>query len=507
MGDKKQLLVNMVASLVNFAVNLGIGFAITPFIVQRVGAEAYGFVGLANNMVGYASLLTIALNSVAGRFITVAYHQGDKKKADQYFSSTLSANVVLVIILSVVAIPLILNLSQVIKISPHLVGDVKWLFFFVYLNFVVSALSTVLSVATFVKNKLYLSNLANIAYSLVRIVTIVLCFAVCPTYVLFVGLATCLGTIVMAVLNYVYTRRLTPELRFRKTGVSWPATREMLSSGIWNTVVKMQQILQDGLSLLIANLAISPLHMGYLSIAQVVPNALSGLMGTISGLFSPEQTRFFAQGKTNELFRELTSSMRITGFFTGIIFVALLVNGETFIALWQPGQNVQMIYALMMLTMAGFFFSGVATTLQGVPLLVNRLRNYSLAWLACGAASFVFTLVCVKLTSWGIYAVCVVPQLVGIIANLSFVPIYAAWCLKIRLYKFYLIYLQYSFATVLAFVLSYVANRLLPVRHVGWASLIFGCAVTACVTCMVNVVVLLGKRERSALVDKFIRRK
>ena len=507
MGDKKQLLVNMVASLVNFAVNIGIGFAITPFIVQRVGAEAYGFVGLANNMVGYASLFTIALNSVAGRFITVAYHQGDKKKADQYFSSTLSANVVLVIILSVVAIPLILNLNQVIKISPHLVGDVKWLFFFVYLNFVVSALSTVLSVATFVKNKLYLSNLANIAYSLVRIVAIVLCFAVFPTYVLFVGLATCLGTMVMAVLNYAYTRRLTPELRFRKSGVSWRVTWEMLSSGIWNTVVKLQQILQDGLSLLIANLAISPLHMGYLSIAQVVPNALSGLMGTISGLFSPEQTRFFAQGKTNELFRELVSSMRITGFFTGIIFVTLLVNGETFIALWQPGQNVQMIYVLMMLTMAGFFFSGVATTLQGVPLLVNRLRNYSLAWLACGAASLIFTLICVKLTSWGIYAVCVVPQLVGIIANLTFVPIYAAWCLKIRQYKFYLIYLQYSFATVLAFALSYVANRLLPVHHAGWVSLIVGCAVTACVTCVVNVVVLLGKRERSAIIGKIIRRK
>ena len=507
MGDKKQLLVNMVASLVNFAVNIGIGFAITPFIVQRVGAEAYGFVGLANNMVGYASLFTIALNSVAGRFITVAYHQGDKKKADQYFSSTLSANVVLVIILSVVAIPLILNLNQVIKISPHLVGDVKWLFFFVYLNFVVSALSTVLSVATFVKNKLYLSNLANIAYSLVRIVAIVLCFAVFPTYVLFVGLATCLGTMVMAVLNYAYTRRLTPELRFRKSGVSWRVTWEMLSSGIWNTVVKLQQILQDGLSLLIANLAISPLHMGYLSIAQVVPNALSGLMGTISGLFSPEQTRFFAQGKTNELFRELVSSMRITGFFTGIIFVTLLVNGETFIALWQPGQNVQMIYVLMMLTMAGFFFSGVATTLQGVPLLVNRLRNYSLAWLVCGAASLIFTLICVKLTSWGIYAVCVVPQLVGIIANLTFVPIYAAWCLKIKQYKFYLIYLQYSFATVLAFALSYVTNRLLPVHHAGWVSLIVGCAVTACVTCVVNVVVLLGKRERSAIIGKIIRRK
>ena len=83
MDNKKQFIVNLVASLVNFVVNIGIGFAITPFIVGRVGAEAYGFVGLANNMVGYASLFTIALNSVAGRFITVAYHQGDKGKADR----------------------------------------------------------------------------------------------------------------------------------------------------------------------------------------------------------------------------------------------------------------------------------------------------------------------------------------------------------------------------------------------------------------------------------------
>lgn len=507
MDNKKQFIVNLVASLINFVVNIGIGFAITPFIVGRVGAEAYGFVGLANNMVGYASLFTIALNSVAGRFITVAYHQGDKGKADRYFSSTLSANVVLVIVLSLVAVPLILNLNHVIKISPHLVGDVKWLFFFVYLNFVVSALSTVLSVATFVKNKLYLSNLANIAYSIVRIVVMVACFAVFPTYVLFVGLATCAGTIVMALLNYAYTRRLTPELRFSKSGVSWRVTWEMLSSGIWNTVVKLQQILQDGLSLLIANLAVSPLHMGYLSIAQVVPNALSSLMGTISGLFSPEQTRFFAQGKPDELFRELVSSMRITGFFTGVIFVTLLVNGEAFISLWQPGQDVHMIYILMMLTMAGFFFSGVATTLQGVPLLVNRLRNYSLAWLACGVTSLILTLVGVKLTHWGIYAVCAVPQLVGIVANLTFVPVYAAWCLKIKQHKFYLIYLQYSVATTLAFALSYATSLLLPRQHVGWAGLIAECAITACITCIVNVAVLLGRRERSVLVSKIIRRK
>lgn len=355
MNKNKQFVINLTASLVNFVVNMGIGFAITPFIVSRVGAEAYGFTGLANTMVGYATLFTIALNSVAGRFITVAYHQGDRRKADAYFSSALAADLVMILVPTAIAVPLIINLEHVIRISPHLVTDVKWLFCFVYLNYVVATISSVLSVATFIKNKLYLSSLANIAFSVVRITVMVVCFALFPTYVLFVGLGTCLAQLTLAILNYVFTIRLTPELRIKRNAISLRATWTMLSSGIWNTVINLQQILQNGLSLLIANLAISPLHMGYLSIAQVVPNALVTLTNTISGLFSPEQTRLYAQGNHNALLDELKTGMRITGLFTNIIVVTLLINGSAFIALWQPSQNTHMIYLLMILTLSGFF--------------------------------------------------------------------------------------------------------------------------------------------------------
>ena len=106
------------------------------------------------------------------------------------------------------------------------------------------------------------------------------------------------------------------------------AIREMLAAGIWNCVIKLQQILQDGLSLLVTNLLISPHFMGLLSIAQLVPTTMSGLMGTISGLFSPEQTKFFARGQKELLLQELKSGMRICGFFVNIIFVVLLIIGE-----------------------------------------------------------------------------------------------------------------------------------------------------------------------------------
>ena len=183
--------------------------------------------------------------------------------------------------------------------------------------------------------------------------------------------------------------------------------------------------------------------MGYLSIAQVVPNALVNLIGTISGLFSPEQTKLYAQKHHDALLGELKAGMRITGLFTNIIVVTLLINGSAFIALWQPGQNTRMIYLLMMLTMSGFFFTGIASTLQAVPLLVNKLRNYSLSWLACGVLSLAATLVCVKCFNWGIYAVAAIPQFVDIFANVTFVPVYAALCLRLPWSKFYCVYAQY----------------------------------------------------------------
>ena len=71
--SKIRFFINLVASLFQFIISMGIGFILTPYIVQNVSVEAYGFVGLTNNMVGYASLLTIALNSVAGRFITISW--------------------------------------------------------------------------------------------------------------------------------------------------------------------------------------------------------------------------------------------------------------------------------------------------------------------------------------------------------------------------------------------------------------------------------------------------
>ena len=88
-------------------------------------------------------------------------------------------------------------------------------------------------------------------------------FGTLPPMVWYVGLGTCAMTAITFIANWIYTKKLVPELRFIRHGFSVSAIREMLAAGIWNCVIKLQQILQDGLSLLVTNLLISPHFMGF----------------------------------------------------------------------------------------------------------------------------------------------------------------------------------------------------------------------------------------------------
>ena len=113
-----------------------------------------------------------------------------------------------------IAVPLIWNLEHVVNISPHLINDVKILFSFIFINFLLSTLSTVFTVATFIKNKLYLSSIANIVAILAKVLILIAMFGTLPPMVWYVGLGTCAMTAIIFIANWIYTKKLVPELRF-----------------------------------------------------------------------------------------------------------------------------------------------------------------------------------------------------------------------------------------------------------------------------------------------------
>ena len=126
----KQLARNILFNSSSFVINLFISFFFTPYLIKVVGKEAYGFFPLANNMIGYTSVLTTALGSMAGRFITMKIYENDRKQASIYFNSVFTANLIFSFVFTLLSFFVIYFLYQIINISSMSSYAIIILFFF-----------------------------------------------------------------------------------------------------------------------------------------------------------------------------------------------------------------------------------------------------------------------------------------------------------------------------------------------------------------------------------------
>ena len=104
MSQKTQVAKNLIFNTISFGINFAISFLFTPYLIRTVGKEAYSFFPLVNNIIGYSSILTAAVGSMGGRFITMSIYQNDKEGANQYFNSVWVANIFLSILFTIVSI-------------------------------------------------------------------------------------------------------------------------------------------------------------------------------------------------------------------------------------------------------------------------------------------------------------------------------------------------------------------------------------------------------------------
>jgi len=112
MNKVKRLLMTILTSGIATILSFLISFILTPYITNKLGVEAYGFVTLAKNFTQYATIITIALNSYAARYITVSYHKNDMKKSQEYISSVYYGDVTISAVIMIIAAGFILFLPK-----------------------------------------------------------------------------------------------------------------------------------------------------------------------------------------------------------------------------------------------------------------------------------------------------------------------------------------------------------------------------------------------------------
>lgn len=494
---KKQVYINLIAQTIAYAVNLAISFFLTPYIVNHIGVEANGFVGLANNFVEYAQLITVALNSMAGRFITIKLHQKNVEEANKYFTSVFFANLFLAIILTIIFSIVIVFLGSILNISANLVVDIKILWALIFANFIVSLFSSIFSVSTFVANRLDMTAVSNIRGIIIKAVILVVCYTFFKPFTFYVGVAMLALGINNLVSHIIYKKKLVPNLKISKKNFDFKYVKELISSGIWNSVSKLSSILSSGLDLLITNIFVSSVAMGVMNLSKTISNIVLSLFGTLASIFAPQLTISYAEGDVISMKKQLISSIKLMGLFAAIPIAILVGYGLEFYKLWVPTQNAVLLEILTIITCLNLIFALPLEPLYNIFTVKNKIKTSSIALISFSICSILTVFVGLNFINnedAKIIYIVAVGAFYNVVRLLTFLPIYGAKCLDFKISTFYPAILKNVISVVVLVIVAFGINYILHINT--WIKMIVACILLGIIGLIVNMFILFTKQER-----------
>lgn len=438
--NKKRLSLNLIGQLVSFACSLGIGFFLTPYIVSNLGQETYGFVGLANNFTSYISLFTIAIDGMLSRYVTIEYSKKEHEEASRYLSTAFIAKAAISLILLIPMLLLVSKLEYVVNVSSGIVQDVRILWLLIFLAFLGNLSFGSFNTSLFAANRLDIQAVISVLCNLLRASVLIITFAFFPAHVWYVGFATLLSSIVSLTVTYLIKKHIMPEVKVSPKYFNFKYIKRLVVVGIWNSLNKLQQILTDGLDLLITNLFINGAEMGLLSVAKTIPVHISSLISTVASSFDPSMTISYAKNDKSEFLSTTKFAMKFSGFLCSIPILGFIAFGTKFYSLWMPSLNadeISKVQILSVLTMLPQIFSVYVYPLYTVNTITTKLKVPVLLSLCIGVANVVIVYVLLRTTGLGVYAVAGVSTIMWTLRVFLFVPTYAAWSLKMKLSTFY----------------------------------------------------------------------
>lgn len=500
--DKKQLSLNMVATIVAFIAQSGVDFYATPIIIAALGNEAYGYIGLAKDFIMYASVVATVFNSVAGRFISIEINRGNIKRGNEYFSSVLIANIILSIIFAIAGMIVIFNITNLFSVTPDLVNDVKITFAISFSNYILTILISIFTVSAYVKNRIDATAIRNTISYLIKLVFVLWLFTFFSPKMYFLALATIASTLFLGIANINLTRKIMPEIVFKFNNFRFSMVKELIASGGWLCITNLSNVMLTGLDLLLANIFLGGNIMGLLSTGRTIPNAMGSLIGTIGVVFTPQFVIEYANNKKEEIVKSANYSIKIMGFIMATPIIFLIVFGTNFYTLWLPTKNVDeitLIQIISVLVLIQSILNSMTMPLAQLSVVTNRLKIPVFVSLSLGLLNVGIVITLLKTTNIGVYAIAGVSSILLSIRYFFFNPMYAAYILGQKKNIFYKSLFRGIFLlTTILIIFVGIRNN---INISSWKQFIISAFTICCLGYLISFLLLFSRGEQANLIS------
>lgn len=393
MSIKTRALKNVASSWGGLAVNIAVGFFLSPFILHHLGDEAFGLWILIFSLTGYYGIFDFGVRSSLIRYVSKFQATGDKEELARLINTSLFTYTCLGLILVVPTVLGSLYVDRLFHIPAGFLKDARILVLMVGYSL---ALGFPLGISGGILEGLqrfYLMNWTNIVATLARAVLIV--YVLRHGFgLLSVALITVSLPLIASAVRAVIAQRLLA-IPYGWKYVSRESLRQVANYGSVTFMIIVAGRLRFKTDAVIIGSFLSAAAITYFSIGARLVDYTGDVVSSLAQIFTPMSSHFHATGDYAQLRKIFISGNRACALVMFPMTVALIIMGKSVIEVWVGARYVSSYSVLLILLIPTTLYQAQSTSNR---ILFGMSLHKSLAYVVLmeGIANVVLSVVLVR---------------------------------------------------------------------------------------------------------------
>lgn len=459
MSLQTRALKNVASSWGGLAVNVCVGFFLSPFILHHLGDDAFGLWVLIFSLTGYYGIFDFGIRSSLVRYVSKFQATGDKDQLARLINTSLFSYSCLGAMLLIPTVLGSFYVDRLFHIPSNLLHDARILFLMVGLAL---ALGFPLGISGGILEGLqrfYLMNWTNVVSTLIRAALIV--FALHRGYgLLMVAFITVsLPLITSAARGVVAQHILT--LPYSWKYVDREALKQVANYGSVTFMIIVAARLRFKTDAVIIGTFLSAAAITHFSIGARLVDYAGEVVSALAQIFTPMSSQFHATGDYDRLRQIFIAGNRACAFVMLPMAVSLAVMGRSVIEAWVGPRYVSSYIVLLIVLIPGTFYQ-MQSTSNRILFGTSQHRTLAIVVLIEGVANVLLSIILVR--PMGIVGDALGTAIPLLCTALFFLPRHMCRLLDIPVWKF--ISQAYFYPVLLCFPMAFV---LLLMQHTFYA--------------------------------------
>ena len=351
----RRTLVNALFNTLSWGLPMVLSFFVLPYIVFRLGNDAYGILTLVLTIIGYFAFLDLGLGNAVVKYVAEYHAEGDSDKLNGVVGTILF----LLLVLGCVGAAGILLLARplattFLQIPPHLVDSAFTAFCVGAVGFLFTVLLSFISAIPNGLNRYDVSSIVSVTIGTVTTLgtAVILYLGFGLLQIVWYNIVV---TAIGVVIYWLLVRRLAPALRIRPV-LRPEMLKQVISFGMYSVLSRIAYLINYHADRLVIGALLGIAGVTYYVVPFTMVSRLTSITVRIGQVIFPAISELQGQkryGAINELY---VVASRVICAVAISICIPLAIFGRRLLTLWMGpdfGQNAG--WVMVLVTLALFF--------------------------------------------------------------------------------------------------------------------------------------------------------